>query len=118
MDIGSSGTRAGLYDATGATVDGVRAKVSHTFTTDAEGTAVIDADEVLAEVITALDETTAKMPDGAAVAGVALDTFASSLVGAAAEGRATTPSFTYAVTRGASQVHPHRAEGDGLALRQ
>lgn len=118
MDIGSSGTRAGLYDATGATVDGVRAKVSHTFTTDAEGTAVIDADEVLAEVITALDETTAKMPDGAAVAGVALDTFASSLVGVDAEGRATTPYFTYADTRCAPQVHQLRAEVDELDLQQ
>lgn len=118
MDIGSSGTRGGLYDATGATVRDIRGKVTHTFTTASDGTAEIDADLLLGEVVEVLDTITAALPDGATVAGVALDTFASSLVGVDGDGRATTPCFTYADTRCAPQVRVLRAEVDELGLQQ
>jgi len=152
LDVGSTGTRAGLYDAVGLPIKGLRAKVPHTFTTVANGTSIIDADQVVAEiravVSAVLDEvpaasrgrgvasgprdavapgpdgavapgpraTVAPGPDGTVapgrrashptrIAGVAIDTFASSLVGVDADGAAITPCYTYADSRCAPQVN-------------
>jgi len=108
VDIGSTASRGDVYDAAGRPVEGGRAKVEHQFTTAADGTSTIDPDAVVAEVeevVTALarDRLTGR------IGGVALDTFASSLVGVDAEGQACTPCFTYADSRCAEQV---------VALRQ
>lgn len=102
IDVGSTGTRSGLYDASGRPVRGLKTKLPHTFTTLANGTSVIDADQVVAEVRTAIDvvATRASGP----IAAVAIDTFASSLVGVDADGAAITPCYTYADSRCAPQV--------------
>lgn len=79
----------------------------HTFTTLANGTSTIDADQVVAEVRDAIDQvvTRASHP----IAGVAIDTFASSLVGVDAAGAAITPCYTYADSRCAPQVNHLRS---------
>ena len=50
IDVGSTGTRAGIFDAHARPVKGHRTKVGHAFTTIANGTSTIDPDQVTAEV--------------------------------------------------------------------
>lgn len=118
FDVGSSGTRGGVFDATGAEVPGLRGKASHAFITDASGTAVIDPDEVVAEVAQIIDEVLGRLDPQVAVAGVAMDTFSSSLVGVDDDGAAVTPCFTYADTRCSAQVVALRAELDEYQVHQ
>lgn len=104
LDVGSSGTRGCLYDATGRPFSGRthRIKVPHAFTTVANGTSTIDPDQVTEEIRQCITHVAAAAPGP--IAAVALDTFASSLVGVGADGKASTPCFTYADSRSAPQV--------------
>lgn len=116
VDVGSTATRGGVYDAHGRPV-GRRAKVPHAFTTGSDGTSEIDPEQVVDEVKSVLDQLTGAL-DGAPVAGVAIDTFASSMVVVDADGRALTPCFTYADGRCGKQVVALREEIDDEALQQ
>lgn len=111
VDVGSTASRAGLYDARGLPVRKYKHKVSHAFTTAADGTAVIDPGQVADEVATCLTEITGRLPSGS-VAAVAMDTFASSLVGVDATGAARTPCYTYADSRCTTQLASLLAEFD------
>ena len=102
LDIGSTASRGALHDATGRPLK-PRAKVAHAFTTGADGTSVIDPDQVVDE-ITRLITDLVGVADGLPIAGVALDTFASSLVGVDFTGRAITPCFNYNDNRCAGEV--------------
>lgn len=102
LDVGSTGTRGGLYDARGLPVRGARLKVPHAFTTAGDGTSTIDADQVADELRECIDHCVTRFD--VPIAGVALDTFASSLVGVDGAGSAITPTFTYADSRCAPQV--------------
>jgi gluconokinase len=86
VDIGSTASRGDVYDAAGRPVRGGREKVPHQFTTRDDGTSEIDPDQIVGEVqqiITAL----ATDRRAGRIGGVALDTFASSLVGVGADRR-------------------------------
>nr|NLD40601.1 gluconokinase [Actinomycetales bacterium] len=102
FDVGSTGTRAGIYDALARPVRGHRAKVGHAFTTVANGTSTIDPDQVVAEAREVMGAVLDGFPHQ--IAGVCICTFASSLVGEA-DGRALTPCYTYADSRPAPQVN-------------
>ncbi|GGC08172.1 gluconokinase [Cellulomonas carbonis] len=117
LDVGSTASRGGLYDATGRPVRGHQHKVPHAFTVAADGTSVIGPDQVADEIAAILDAVTTGVPVGR-VAGVAMDTFASSLVAVDAGGGALTPCFTYADSRSAGEVVALRAELDERALHQ
>ena len=117
LDIGSTASRGDVYDATGRPVEGDRHKVPHAFTTGGDGTSVLDADKVVAEVAEILDALAVPGLQGR-IGGVALDTFASSLVGVTAGGRACTPCFTYADSRCGAQVVALREELDEAAVHQ
>src|SRR4051794_29461749 len=88
LDIGSSGTRARLYDASASHLEGVRGRVKHTLESGADGSVVCDADAILRECEQVIDQALAE-DDGETenIAGVALDTFASSLVGVDGSGK-------------------------------
>lgn len=116
LDVGSTGTRGGLYDARGLPVKGARIKVPHAFTTASDGTSTIDADQVTEELRTCIDHCATRFD--APIAGVALDTFASSLVGVDATHQAITPTYTYADSRSAPQVSYLRATVDEDATQQ
>ncbi len=110
LDIGSTASRGALFDATGRPVK-PRAKFAHAFATSADGTSIMDPEEVVQEVaalITDLVDTAADRP----IAGVALDTFASSLIGVDANGLATTPCYNYNDNRCASEVAGLREDAD------
>lgn len=115
LDIGSSATRGCLFDSVGRPV-GKRAKEVHEFTTAADGTATVDPVAVADEVAAVIDRLVARAERP--VAGVALDTFASSLVGVGADGTALTPCFTYADGRCSEQVEELRAELDEAEVQQ
>jgi hypothetical protein len=61
---------------------------AHAFTTAPDGPSIIDADQVIAEVEQILDAVTSHSKLGSRIAGVAMDTFAASLVAVDATGRA------------------------------
>lgn len=117
IDIGSTASRGDVFDASGRPLKGGRVKVSHHFTTGGDGTSEIDPDAVVGEVEQILNEF-ANRPVAGRIGGVALDTFASSLVGVTKDGRARTPCFTYADSRCAHQVMQLRRELDELEVQQ
>lgn len=117
MDVGSTGSRGGVYDAAGRPVAGLSRKIEHQFRTAGDGTSEIDPDQVadeLGQIITEL----AAAPLPGRISGVALDTFASSLVGVGADGRAVTPCYTYADARCGTQVTALRHELDETQVQQ
>lgn len=116
VDIGSTASRGSLYDAHGRPV-GQRVKVPHGFTAEADGTSVVDPDQVLAEVIQIIDGLATRDLKGR-IGGVALDTFASSVIGIDRLGKALTPCYTYADTRSAQQVEELRQVVDEDAVHQ
>lgn len=116
LDVGSTACRGAVYDAAGRPVV-KRAKVPHEFTTDVDGTSTIDPDQVVEELSTILDQLTAQGIAGR-VGGVAIDTFASSLVGVDESGAAITPCFTYADARCAAEVEQLRATLDEAEVQQ
>lgn len=110
LDVGSTASRGALYDATGRALK-PRVKTPHAFTTRADGTSIIDPDQVVDEltgIISDLVQVAGKMP----IAGIAMDTFASSLVGVDAQGRAVTPCYNYNDNRCAQEVAGLRADAD------
>ncbi|MFW6599504.1 gluconokinase [Propionibacteriaceae bacterium Y2011] len=117
LDVGSTGTRGGVYDALGRPVSGQRHKVRHQFTTGADGTSTIDPDQVVEEIVQVIDEVLSKQHRGR-IAGVGIDTFSASLIGVDADGRAVTPCYTYADSRCAPQVAELRNELDELEVQQ
>jgi gluconokinase len=117
LDVGSTASRGDVFDATGRPAGRGRHKVPHQFETAGDGTSVIDPDQVVSEIEEILSELTDPHEPGT-IAGVALDTFASSLVGVGADGRPVTPCFTYADGRCAAQVTALRAELDEHEVQQ
>ena len=80
LDIGSTATRGGIHDGSGRRVRGLQHKVPHAFTVAPDGTSVIDPDQVTAEIEQVLDAVTGDPRLGTRIAGVAMDTFAASLI--------------------------------------
>jgi gluconokinase len=118
LDIGSTATRGGVYDASGRPVHGRQHKVPHAFTVAADGTSIIDPDQVTAEVGQVLDAVTGDPRLGTRIAGVAMDTFAASLIAVDAAGHALTPCLTYADSRSTDAVTTLRNELDEHAVQQ
>src|SRR3954451_7950204 len=117
LDVGSTASRGDVYDAAGRPVEGGRRKVAHQFRTAADGTSEIDPDQVADEIGQIITDLVDRPLQGR-VAGVALDTFASSLVGVGGDGRAVTPCYTYADSRCGLQVTELRRELDEAQVQQ
>lgn len=117
LDVGSTASRGDVYDAAGRPVRGGRRKVPHAFRVGGDGASEIDPDQVvdeLGQIIGGL----AVAPLRGRIGGVALDTFASSLVGVDGAGRAVTPCYTYADSRCSAQVVALRRELDEAQVQQ
>ncbi|RZS79956.1 gluconokinase [Motilibacter rhizosphaerae] len=117
LDVGSTASRGDVFDATGRPVEGGRVKKPHAFTTAADGTSQIDPDQVVAELRDIISELAGRRRH-AEIGGVALDTFASSLVGVAEDGSALTPCYTYADSRCSAQATQIRRELDEAEVQQ
>jgi gluconokinase len=118
LDIGTSSTRAALYDSRGAMLPDTLAVRKHTPATDDHGASELDPEAILGEVCAVLDEALAAAP-GARVAVAGTGALWHSLVGVGGDGRAATPIYTWADTRSA-EVLPElasRLDVDALYAR-
>lgn len=119
LDVGSTASRGSLHDAQGIPIRGYRHKMPHRFTTSADGTSTINPDQVVEELGTIIDVVIGNRKELVGrVKGVAIDTFASSLVGVDANRRATSPCYTYADSRSAPQLAQLREETDEHELQE
>ena len=117
IDVGSTASRGDVYDATGRPLSGGRVKIEHSFITSGDGASEINPDQVTDEVGRIVDELASRFDPGL-IQGVAIDTFASSLVGVGEDGAAVTTCYTYADSRCAGQVTQLRQELDEAAIQQ
>jgi len=100
LDVGTSSTRALLFDANGGTVPGSISQRTYKLTTSSQGEVSIDADELVSLVTETINEVLqAAGPYGKQIGAVALDTFWHSLLGIDATSQPLTPVITWEDTR-------------------
>ncbi|EFH79666.1 gluconokinase [Ktedonobacter racemifer] len=100
LDIGTSSTRALLYDAHGTAVPGVQAQFTYQLTTSHEGEASVDADFLLALVARTIDEVLRAAGTRVnGIAAVATSAFWHTLVPLDAAGCPLLPLLTWEDTR-------------------
>jgi gluconokinase len=113
LDVGTSSTRALLFDASGAAVPDVVSQRTYVLTISAQGEVSVHADALAALVEQTIDETLRLAgPYAQQIAAVALDTFWHSLLGVDAAGRPLTPVITWEDTRPRNAVYQLRAQLD------
>lgn len=117
IDIGSGSTRCCLYDGYARPVKGRTIKADHSFTESADGTAEIDADQLVEECAYVISSVVEGIEPGL-IKGVVMDTFASTLVCVDSEGDALTPCITYADGRSAKHLAELRKELDEAEVHQ
>lgn len=119
LDVGSSSTRAILFDATGNAVPHVKAQTTYSAHSDASGESSFDADALVEQVALTIDEALAAAgPLAQQIAAVAIDTFWHSLVAVDASGRPLMPVLTWADTRAQDAADTLRRELDERALHE
>ncbi len=100
LDVGTSSTRALLFDAAGVEVPAVKAQETYALTVTSEGEVSVDADKLVAVVAKTIDQALQQAGSLASSLGaVATDTFWHSLVGVDTDGQAITPLITWEDTR-------------------
>jgi gluconokinase len=117
LDIGTSSTRALLWDTEGAEVEGVRAQTPYQMHTTPDGGVEMPAEEMLAHVGECLDQALALAGDRAkAIRAVGISTFWHSLLGLDAGGEPITPIYSWADTRAADAARALRERLDEAAV--
>lgn len=101
IDIGSSATRCGVFDAYARPVEGRWACLAHSFTKGPDGTSQIDPEQVVQEVTRVIATALEGMAAGT-IQAVGMCTFASSLICVNDRGDAISPCYTYADGRSAA----------------
>lgn len=105
LDVGTSSTRAVLYDARGVMIEGIESRTAYQMETTPDGGVQMDADELCAIIGHNLDELLRQAgPAAAQIAGVAMCTFWHSLLGVDVNNHAVTPIFNWNDTRSADDV--------------
>jgi len=105
IDAGTSGVRAALFDERGAFVPGAHAHNRRAFTSVSDFSE-LDADQIVAEVISTIDELLANFTGEIEL--IAISAFWHSLIGVDGDGRPTTPLLTWADTRAAKYANTLR----------
>jgi len=119
LDLGSSSTRATLYDAQGCGVPGLSARAEVRFATGEDGRSEDDPLAAFDRVVAVLDELHARLPDHAApITDLGVSAYACSLVCLDARGEPLTPVYTYADTRCADDARALRKRCDELQALQ
>lgn len=119
LDLGSSSTRAMLYDDQANAVPGALARVPFEFVTGEDGRSEDNAREAFQRVVAALDALHAHSTDyQSPIAVLGISSYASSLVCLDNKGNPITPVFTYADTRCAEDARRLRQQHDELAALQ
>lgn len=114
LDVGTSSTRALLFDASGSAVPSVHVQRPYKLTTSNEGEVSVDADMLVAVVAETVDEALkAAGPMAAQLRAVATDTFWHSLIAVDSSNNALTPLITWEDTRplaAAAELRSHEDE--------
>lgn len=117
LDVGTSSTRALLFDANGTTVPDIVSQRTYKLTTTSQGEVSVDADMLVDEVAhTISDVLQAAGPRAQQIGGVALDTFWHSLLGVDASGKPLMPVMTWEDTRAHSMIAELRRRFDEESL--
>lgn len=117
LDIGTSSTRALLWDTAGREVDGVRAQIQYRMRTTPDGGVEMPAPELLAHLTDCLDQAMAQAGDRAkAIRAVGVSTFWHALLGLDAQGEPITPIYNWSDTRSAEAARRLRKELDATAI--
>ncbi len=117
LDIGSSSTRAMIFDARARSVDGLEAREVHTLQTEPDGTAIDRADELLQRVVSVIDRVIARLGDRSHdIGAVAIDTYASNILGLDRSSSPITPIYTYADTRPTADAAKLRKQFDEMSV--
>jgi gluconokinase len=99
LDVGSSSTRAALYDATATLVPNTMAQEKRRFHVAPDGAAEDDPVEALKQVVRCINQVL-RSPLAKQIAAVGCGTYVSNILGTNADGEPRTPIYTYADTRG------------------
>lgn len=100
LDVGTSSTRALLFDARGASIPSVVAQCKYEPTSGEDGELSVDADFLVGLVAESIDDALRLAGDRAGrIAAVAMDTFWHSMLALDSDGRPLTPCITWADTR-------------------
>ena len=118
LDVGTSATRALLFDGEARLVPGCVASLPNRLRHTTDGGSEFDPQHLLENAIAAvdrvLDQAAAALGDlaaaSAAIRAVAVATFAGNLLGIDGQGRPLTPVYTYADTRAADAVSALKRE--------
>src|SRR5688572_19749388 len=111
IDIGTSSTRAMLFDRQARPVPGVLAQIPNEVRTTPDGGSEFEPKELLDHVATAIDRVLEQAGAlQAKIAGVGVDTIATNIMGLSASGEPVTPVLTYADTRNVPDAEALRAE--------
>jgi sugar (pentulose or hexulose) kinase len=117
LDIGSSSTRAALYDRLARRVAGAEAAAPNAFVTGSEGLVEADPITLLATAAECIDAVLAQAGALAQqIAAVAVDTFVSNILPVDAAGEPLAPLVTYADTRNAEDADALRRDLDERAV--
>ena len=117
LDIGTSSARAMLFDENARAVSGTESQIKYEMRTTPDGGVEADADEMLSYAERAIDQVLARAGQ-ANIAAVASDSLVSNILGVDENGRAVTPVYTYADSRGAREVDELRARFDEETTHQ
>ncbi len=114
LDIGTSSTRALLFDAQGGSVGKI---VQHSYlnVTTPDGGVQTDADELCALTLRCIDEQLQNQ-ENSEIAGVACSCFWHSILAVDENNRALTPVYSWADNRAAPWVEPLHAALDAIAV--
>lgn len=111
IDIGTSSTRAILFDANAQVIEGMVEQQPCQMTTTPDGGAIFDAADVMEKTVAVIDSLLARAGEMATQIGaVAIDTLVGNILGVDETGKAITPLFTYADTRNAAATQALRDE--------
>jgi gluconokinase len=114
LDLGSSSTRALIYDAHARLADGLLAREVCEFTTSADGASEDDAVAAWLRSRRLIDQLRERLPASVAIQAVAPSAYVTSLLCLDARGQPISPVLTYADTRASDDAAALRAEHSEL----
>ncbi len=117
LDIGTSSTRALLFDAQGQALPNYTVQLPNHMHTTADGGATFDWADLCNIIGQVIDQTLQKAGSLVEhIGGVGIDTFVSNVMGLDATGTPTTPLYTYADTRNTADVQAMQTESGSHAI--
>jgi gluconokinase len=114
LDVGTSSSRASLYDSAGRTMRGRSARIRYAPEVTADGGAQFDANALFEQVCSVIDQVLQKKSPP--IIAVATATFWHSLLGVNARGEAVTPVFPWLDARSRNEVRGLRERLDERAV--